>query len=126
MPMPLRERENKMSCISHRRLKHMAAAQHPETSRQLAALREDWHRLSPAERGPRIRELLGLGCTLRGLAVDLGVTEGAVRYDLKMADRPAADARKPRRARPTPPRRAIQRGPKTAAKVEQAVGRIKA
>jgi hypothetical protein len=114
-----------MSRISHRRLKHLAAAQQPDINRLLAALRQEWTGLSPAERGPRIRELLARGCTLRGLAADLGVTEGALRYDLKMASRPPAPATSAKSGQVLPSRpRGANQGGKSAAKVEQATNRI--
>lgn len=56
-------------------------------------LRSDWDVLDPVTRGERLRELVTLGCTRRGLAEDLRVSPTNIRFHLDLAEIDPAEKR---------------------------------
>jgi hypothetical protein len=79
--------EKKTRHLSHRK-RHLAATAKPAVREQLERLRTDWPELSHMQRGDRLIQLQVEGCTVRGLADDLGVDDGTVRRDMKVARLP--------------------------------------
>lgn len=89
----------------------MAAVRQPMAQKLLARAKTC---KKPRERGTYLEPLIALGCTVRGLADELGVSEGAIRYQVRVAGIPVASAthqtvseqrrrRKPRRRQPPLP-----------------------
>ena len=76
--------QKKTRRASHRK-SHLAALSNPGVRDQMESLRTDWPDFSHVQRGDRLIQLLDAGCTVRGLANDLGVDEGTVRRDIKIA-----------------------------------------
>jgi len=70
------------------RRQHRAAVVSPTVSRMLTALKERWQSLAVAERALAVQALLQSGCSTRGLAVDLSVSEGTVRWYGRIAALP--------------------------------------
>ena len=64
---------------------HRIAAANPEVRALIALLRQRWKRAKPAERRERVADLLGRGCSIRGLADDVDQFESVVRYYSKAA-----------------------------------------
>lgn len=58
---------------------HQHAMKSPQTQKVLIALRDDWNHLSGEQRGERLNELTGLGCSLRGIGKELGKAESSIR-----------------------------------------------
>jgi len=69
---------------SHRKA-HPEALSNPDVREQLESLRTDWDELSDVQRGDRLIQLQSAGCTLRGLADDLGVDDGTIRRAIEIA-----------------------------------------
>ena len=79
------------------RIRHRQALADPATSALLAALRDKWRSLELADRAGAVESLLSRGCTARGLAADLGCSEGAIRRYLRVARLPPAELARIRR-----------------------------
>jgi len=63
----------------------------------IAKLRESWHRLHDLDRAVAVRDIVNLGVSRRGLARELGFSEGLMRHLLKSLDAPTADQELARR-----------------------------
>lgn len=74
---------------SHRK-GHLAALSVPGVRDQLESLQRDWASLNLVQRGERLIPLRVAGCTARGLADDLGVDDGTIRRDIKIARLPVS------------------------------------
>jgi hypothetical protein len=70
---------------------HRRAVSNPGTQKLIKALQQQWKCLDQVERGNRLRVLLGLGCSKRGLADDLRVAEVTVRRHVEIASLPEVD-----------------------------------
>ncbi len=70
---------------SHRK-QHPQALENIQVREALTKLKKEWVLLDHVQRGDALKSLLLAGCTKRGLASDLGVDEGTIRRDLKIAD----------------------------------------
>jgi hypothetical protein len=57
----------------------------PKVQAALSPLRGHWSNLSPQQRGEQVIILVGLGCSVRGIAKELGVAETNIRRDLARA-----------------------------------------
>jgi len=70
------------------RTAHRAALENPETAALLQTVARKWAALATADRSLTVAALLARGCTARGLAHDLGCSEGAVRWLLRLSELP--------------------------------------
>lgn len=70
---------------------HRAALADAATSALVTALKTKWSRLAIAARAAAVEALIARGCTARGLAADLSVTEGSVRRYVRIARLPAPE-----------------------------------
>lgn len=62
-----------------------------EVQSKVAGLRDEWNLLGRVERGDRLRELVALGCSTRGLAAELGIGGRTVCRHLEIAALPEQD-----------------------------------
>ena len=68
--------------------KHRAAASVPEVRKQIQSLADDWKNITAVERGDRVQQLVGAGCSGRGIARSLDVSEKLVRLAVDAAQLP--------------------------------------
>ena len=73
--------------------RHLAATAKPVVREPLERLRADWNDLNYVQRGDRLIQLQSAGCSVRGLAHDLGVDDGTVRRAIEIARHPEPDRR---------------------------------
>ncbi len=71
-----------------KRVQHSRAIANPETRRLIEALRTEWLSLSKVQVGEELQHLRALGCTLGGLASDLGRSKANIRFHLDIAALP--------------------------------------
>jgi FixJ family two-component response regulator len=74
-------RKKKTRITRHARIKRSSSAK-----RRISELRSHWDILDPVTRGERLRELIALGCTGRGLADDLRVSPTNIRFHRDLAE----------------------------------------
>lgn len=74
-----------------KKLPHRKVASSPEVSLLIDNLRRDWELCGTVQRGDRIRDLVRLGCSLRGLARDLDIPEPTLRRYVTLSLLPEAD-----------------------------------
>ena len=67
---------------------HQQAMANPQAQKALSVLRDDWNGLSPEQLGERLNELIGLGCSARGIAKELGKPETSIRRYIALANQP--------------------------------------
>lgn len=70
----------------NRLTKHSRIKRSGSVKRRIAELCSNWDIIDPITRGERLRELIGLGCTRRGLAEDLCVSPTNIRFHLDLAE----------------------------------------
>lgn len=89
--MSPRKRRHKRDCTyltGHRR-----AVADSQVSELISKLRDAWPIIDRVERGERLRELLALGCSARGLEKELGQSATSVRRHLELANLSEVDRR---------------------------------
>ncbi len=74
---------------SHRK-QHGKAMANPEVRQQVKNLKSNWKQLNAVQRGDQVILLLKTGCTIRGLASELGVDEGTIRRARSIARMPGS------------------------------------
>jgi len=75
-----------------RQTQHRTASDIPDVKERIKKLKRLWKRASFEERTNEVVELLGVGCSIRGLAHDLGESESTVRQYSKVKPDKAAAA----------------------------------
>ncbi len=70
---------------------HRRALKNPDTRKLVRDLRKAWDELTPLARGQRLKQLRELGCTNRGLALDLGKGEATIRKYLQVLELSSAE-----------------------------------
>lgn len=70
---------------SHRK-QRLVTLENIQVREALTKLQKEWVLLDHVQRGDALQSLLLAGCTKRGLASDLGVDEGTIRRDTRIAD----------------------------------------
>ena len=65
--------------------RHRRTAAKPEVKILTSKLRRHWKKLNPIDRGDRLRKLLELGCSRRGLGEDLGLSPTTIRRHSTLA-----------------------------------------
>ncbi len=68
--------------------KHRMAAATPENQKAIQSLRREWKEITAVERGDRVLQLQNKGCSLRGVARDVHVSEKIVRMSIDTARLP--------------------------------------
>jgi hypothetical protein len=74
-------RQKKNRITRHARIKRNSSVK-----RRISELRSDWDALDPITRGERLRKLIALGCSGRGLAEELRVSPTNIRFHLDLAE----------------------------------------
>jgi hypothetical protein len=64
---------------------HRRAMKNSKTEAAFSSLRERWDGMSDEQRGEQLIELIGLKCSVRGLADDLGKPESTIRRYIRLA-----------------------------------------
>ncbi len=67
---------------------HLNAISNAEIHEQIKSLKNDWRTCNYVERGDRLIMLVSAGCTVRGLARDLGLDDGSIRRAIAIAKLP--------------------------------------
>jgi hypothetical protein len=70
----------------NRSTKHARTKRNSALRKKISALGRSWDYLDPVTRGEKLRELINLGCTRRGLADDLRVSATNIRFHLDLSD----------------------------------------
>ena len=70
---------------------HLLAMSKAAIRKRVEELRRDWDRLDSVERGDTLRDLVGRGCSIRGLADDLGIPPTTIRRYMTLSALPEAD-----------------------------------
>ena len=65
---------------------HQRAMTEPRVQKLLSALRVSWNDLSPQERGEQLSKLIDFGCSVRGIARELGKPESSIRRYIAQAN----------------------------------------
>ena len=65
---------------------HQRAMTDPRVQKLLSALRVSWNDLSPQERGEQLSKLIDVGCSVRGIARELGKPESSIRRYITQAN----------------------------------------
>ena len=65
---------------------HRRAMASPQVQDAIIALRDGWDSLSPEQRGKQLNELIGLKCSVRGIADDSGIPESSIRRNMLLAN----------------------------------------
>ena len=65
---------------------HQRAMTEPRVQKLLDALRVSWNDLSPQERGEQLSKLIDFGCSVRGIARELGKPESSIRRYITQAN----------------------------------------
>lgn len=83
MPRPKLKRRKRSYETCHRR-----TAATPFVRQLIQDLRGHWGKLDRIERGERLSELIRYGCSTRGVAADLGISQTTVRRHITLAELP--------------------------------------
>ena len=67
---------------------HRRALATPIVRRLVLALRRNWKKIDPIERGVKLRKLASLGCSTRGLAEQFGISATSIRRHMTLAALP--------------------------------------
>jgi hypothetical protein len=70
---------------------HYRAMAKPEAQKLVSILRPGWTTMGFKERGERLRELLSLGCSARGLQMELNQSATSIRRYIELAELPEKD-----------------------------------
>jgi hypothetical protein len=71
--------------------RHYRATLNPKVRKLIEFLRNSWAVMGAVERGQRIKKLVSVGCSKRGLERELGVSESSIRKHAEIADLPESD-----------------------------------
>jgi hypothetical protein len=69
-----------------RSTKHARLRRNDAVLRKISTLIRAWDVVDPATRAERLKELIGLGCSRRGLAADIGVSATSIRFHLDLTN----------------------------------------
>lgn len=88
---PVQANKKEVVRSKRKKLPHRKVASSPEVSPLIDDLRRDWGLCDTVQRGDRLRDLVRLGCSLRGLARDLDIPEPTLRRYVTLSLLPEAD-----------------------------------
>jgi hypothetical protein len=71
--------------------RHYRSTLNPKVRKLIEFLRSGWAAMGAVERGQRIKKLVSVGCSKRGLGRELGVSESSIRKHAEIADLPESD-----------------------------------
>jgi hypothetical protein len=69
-----------------RSTQHARLARNDAVRKKLSTLIGAWDVVDPVTRGERLKELIGLGCSRRGLAGEIGVSATSIRFHLDLTN----------------------------------------
>lgn len=85
-----RKAVNKEKKSAHQTV-HLRAMTDPKVAKMVVVLRRRWAGMGPVERGDRLRELVALGCSTRGLEKELQQSATSIRRHMALAELPDED-----------------------------------